>query len=496
MAKRGRKKGQKGKCSVCGVEGHTKRTCPTLKKKKKAQPEKEKPKKAKKVPAPPEPTKEQIEAAVKKASEFNLNTVVWRLLQQEAFFAAISRHIDKSRSYLVPTAGVRFNEKTLQFELLYNPLFMSQLTEAQQTDVLKHEYFHVVLDHVTGRMPPSCKDDPKIAKRWNFATDLAINSHLTNLPEGCLKPGQGPCKALPEGGAAEWYYHNLPKELQDLADQAAGGQGQGNCPSCGGSGKNDQGDDCESCGGSGQAPGVGDDGQVGDHSGWCGENQMDDATKEFAKERMKEIARKAVQEANERASWGTVSEKMKSDIMKLLYSMVDWKKVLRYFIKTSQKADKSTSIRRINKRYPYIHAGKKTNRTASLAVCIDESGSVGDKLLARFFAELNKLADLASFTVIPFDHEVAEENIYIWRKGQHKLPKRVRCGGTCFDAPTKYVNEHNFDGMIVLTDMCAPKPGRCKVQRLWMTNEANAENPYFKPAANERIVAVKADNDW
>jgi len=203
-----------------------------------------------------------------------------------------------------------------------------------------------------------------------------------------------------------------------------------------------------------------------------------------------------VEECNASTSWGSVSEATRSDIMKLLYSTVDWKKVLRYFIKTSQKADKSSSIRRINKRYPYIHAGRKTNRTAKLAIAIDESGSVGDKLLAKFFAELNKLADLATFTVIPFDHEVAESAIYTWKKGTHRLPKRALCGGTDFNAPTNYVNKHDFDGMIVLTDMCAPKPGRCKIQRLWMTNEENAKNPYFKPNANERIVAVKADNDW
>jgi predicted metal-dependent peptidase len=32
---------------------------------------------------------------------------------------------------------------------------------------------------------------------------------------------------------------------------------------------------------------------------------------------------------------------------------VDWKKVLRYFVKTSQRANKSTTIKRINRRYPY-----------------------------------------------------------------------------------------------------------------------------------------------
>jgi hypothetical protein len=51
------------------------------------------------------------------------------------------------------------------------------------------------------------------------------------------------------------------------------------------------------------------------------------------------------------------------------------------------------------------------------------------------------------------------------------------------------VNEKNFDGHIILTDMCAPKPIPSKVQRLWMTDEENGRNPYFK--TNERIITVE-----
>ena len=42
--------------------------------------------------------------------------------------------------------------------------------------------------------------------------------------------------------------------------------------------------------------------------------------------------------------------------------------------------------------------------------------------------------------------------------------------------------------MIVLTDMYAPKPKRCKAQRMWMTDQAGATNPYFK--TNERVIAI------
>ena len=206
------------------------------------------------------------------------------------------------------------------------------------------------------------------------------------------------------------------------------------------------------------------------------------------RKRFRQNALKAAEEANKAGSWGTVPGECRKEIMDKLTSTVDWKKLLRYFIKTSQRANRSSTVKRINRRYRYIHPGKKVNRVASIAISIDQSGSVSDSMLAKFYAELNKLSDLAEFTVIPFDTEVAEEHVYVWKKGDKKKWVRVRYGGTDFNPPTKYVNEKGFDGHIVLTDLCAPKPIPSKCQRMWMTTKAYAARPYFQ--TNERVIAV------
>ena len=179
---------------------------------------------------------------------------------------------------------------------------------------------------------------------------------------------------------------------------------------------------------------------------------------------------------------------MRQDILDRIQTRVDWRKVLRYFVKTSQRADKRSTPRRLNKRYPRIHPGKRVRRHAKIAISIDQSGSVDDAMLAAFFSELNELAEVAEFTVVPFDTQVAEDKVYVWKQGQTRKWERVLCGGTCFDAPTKYVNDHNFDGHIILTDMCAPKPIPSACQRMWMTTKAYADRPYFE--TNERIIAV------
>ena len=83
-----------------------------------------------------------------------------------------------------------------------------------------------------------------------------------------------------------------------------------------------------------------------------------------------------------------------------------------------------------------------------------------------------------------------DSKVFEWKKGQSRPPERVMCGGTDFNAPTKWVNEKGgFDGLIICTDMEAPKPVSCKVQRMWITDEYNAQRPYFNPKP-ERMLEV------
>jgi len=386
---------------------------------------------------------------------FDLDLHTFRLLQQEPFFAALSRRIHKYATKSIPTAGVKLNEATSQFEMVYNPDFFAKLPDEQKSGVLMHEFYHIIFEHVTGRLPSE-----GMSKLWNIATDLAINSHLQGkLPDGCCMPGVAPFEDYPVGKAAEWY---MKKLQEDQKEREENGEGEGE----------------------GEGDGFG-DGNFDDHEGW---GNASEESKAMAKERLRQAVEDAAKEASGKGSWGSMSSEMRKKIMDMITPKVDWRKVLRYFIKTSQRANKRSTVRRINKRFPYIHAGKKVNRQAKIAISIDQSGSVSDKMLAAFFAELGSLAGLAEFTVIPFDTEVGPEHVFVWKKGQRKSWERVMCGGTCFNAPTRYVNERDFDGHIVLTDMCAPKPIPSKCQRLWMTDASNAANPYF--STKERVIAI------
>ena len=392
-----------------------------------------------------------------KKSKFDLNLHTFALLRSEPFFAALSRRITKSSTTAIPTAGVKLNEKSAQFEMVYNPEFFESLPDNHIQGVLMHEFYHIIYEHVTGRLPPE-----GMSLMWNIATDLAINSHIADkLPEMACVPGRDKFEKYPTGLSAEAYYKML-KEDEQFKQDPEDGEGQP---------------------GKGQGEGLPD--SLDDHSGW---GEASDETKQMAKERLRQAVEDAAKEASNRGSWGSVSSDMRKKIMDMVNPKVDWRKVLRYFIKTSQRSNKRSTVRRINKRFPYIHSGKKVTRQAKIAISIDQSGSVSDKMLASFFAELGGLAKYAEFTVIPFDTQVEEEHVYQWKKGKKMTWDRVLCGGTCFNAPTKYVNKHSFDGHIVLTDMCAPKPVPSKCQRMWMTDQQGKDSQYF--VTNERVIVI------
>ncbi len=159
----------------------------------------------------------------KPTKPFNLNMHTARLLMREPFFAALSRRIDKIATTAIPTAGVRVNPDSAQFELMYNPEFMGALSDDHKLGILKHEFYHLIFEHVTARKPAD-----GLKRIDNIAMDLAINCHIANeLPseanpgpviggepmQACI-PGEAMFKDLPPFKSYEWYLEAL-KQMQN-----------------------------------------------------------------------------------------------------------------------------------------------------------------------------------------------------------------------------------------------------------------------------------------
>ena len=457
-------------------------------------------------------------------TDYNIDRHLLSFLQDAPFFAELSRYIRKVPTKELPTAGVAYDQEFDDLTLYWNPEFFSSLSDAEIRGVLIHEFYHLVFQHLTGRR----KTPPKM---WNIATDLAINSIIVSgenksyaLPKGGLIPGQFPVppgdreftkeekdampmasliESFPHGQASEWYFEHLKQKAEEVQKQMqqncpvhGGGQGssgnkkgsknnQKNSDSGSKAGKNknsqegqdhgEDGSDEHAHGKDGAKCTCGEDwlDSMDDHSGW---EKIPEEIREAVTGRVQGLVEKAVRKADSQANgWGNIPGHLREEIRRSVSHIVDWRNVLRQFVGSLERGNKTSSMKRINKRYPYIHPGTKRGYTAKLLIAVDQSGSVSDGMLSLFFSELSALTKRVSVTILPFDYTVATDQMTEWKKGTNPDIRRVRGGGTDFEAPTRFANDPKnrgkWDGMLVLTDGECSKPGPSRIKRGWVLGQ-------------------------
>ncbi len=429
-------------------------------------------------------------------SNFNLERHLIVFLQDCAFFAELSRQLSKVATRDIPTAAVSYDPRTDQIILFYNPDFFETLSNYEIRGVLTHEFYHLVFCHLSTRR----KGPPRM---WNVATDLAINSLIVEnaqkpsgsgndltdariLPKFVLMPGQWPTKpdgrelskeekqgaelaaliaSFPKLKASEWYFTKI-QEAAQASKKKKREKGEQGSPG-------------------GNEPGEGGFGEFGDEDEWIDSwddhtawDEISEEQREYVTGKVKAIIEKATRHADSTATgWGSIPAELREDIRRSISNIVNWRAVLRQFMGSLVRGGRTTSIKRINRRYPYIHPGVKRGYTAKLLVARDESGSVYDEMLELFFGELNSLTKKVEIDFIPFDCYCDEKDIVRWAKGTIplKATKRTKGGGTDFNAPTKIFNDPKnrgrWNGCIILTDGMAPAPGPCRGKRAWLLGQ-------------------------
>ena len=404
-------------------------------------------------------------ASEKAAAAFELDPHLVKLMWDEPFFSNILRRVTKVRTDAIPTAGVLAKDGDIK--MWWNPRFLAGLTSKQVKGLCKHECYHLILEHTTTR-----RRDPH--KVWNYATDLAINSPMMipkdELPEGGLIPGEAwpelteeqlekfsdkhidryqrlsdLIAGLEPNLSSDEYFAILMKDPDAEDDIAGGGE-------------------CE--GGEG-GEGVGMPGTMDDHDGW---GDMGDEDKEFVSGKIKQILEEAVKDCDAKGQWGSVPAETRKKLREMVANEIPWQSILRRFVGQTRRSNRHSTIRRVNRKYPGIHPGVQKGYTSSIAVYIDQSGSVGDGELEMLFAELRSLAKQTEFVCYHFDSTVDVDSETTWRKGRTPSAHRTRCGGTCFSVVTKHANKNKsrFDGYLILTDGYASDPGPSALKRGWV----------------------------
>ena len=132
-----------------------------------------------------------------------LSRVKTQLLYSHPFWASLATSLKWVEREDIPTAA------TDGVHLFYNKKFIEPLTEPQLKGIIAHEVCHVALKHHL-RMHDR---DPK---KWNFATDFAINTMLLDqdfeLPDGVLIDPQY------KDMSSENIYNALPED-QDFSNE-------------------------------------------------------------------------------------------------------------------------------------------------------------------------------------------------------------------------------------------------------------------------------------
>ena len=316
--------------------------------------------------------------------------------------------------------------------VLYDPKFVSDLTDDQLKFLVAHECMHPMLEHNFRRQ----SRDPK---RWNRAADYVINQLLTD--EGIGKFIEGGClnKSLYDAGngVSEHIYALLPEGGDDGDGGGMGGTGQ----------------DLED-----------------------GEGTAQDQAQQSAEWRVK-----VAQAAQAAKMMGKLSVGMARLVDAILNPTVDWRDVLQRFV-TKHKTDER-SFSRPNRRFlsQGLYMPSRSGEVMGpIAFLVDCSGSVDDKQLAQMAAEMRTVhEDLRpeKLHVVYFDSEVSHYECY---GPDDSLDIRFHGGGgTDVRAAFDYLEAEGYADdvvcTVVLTDGYTPYPDSCHYPLIWaMTTDMNA----------------------
>jgi predicted metal-dependent peptidase len=215
----------------------------------------------------------------------------------------------------------------------------------------------------------------------------------------------------------------------------------------------------ESGGAGGDGEGEGKPQGFDDHD-WEGAQELTEQEKKGIAKEVDQALRQGMI-AHNKAN-GAGAGRMGRELGDLLEPQIDWREVLREFVKSICNAKDASSWRRVNRRYLSGDTYMPTlvgERVGRIAIGIDTSGSIGGPELDRFLSEVKSIAEDVHpefVDLIYWDSEVAAHEEY----DVATVPNIVSStkpkggGGTDPTAMMRYLKEKNItpECIIMLTD--------------------------------------------
>ena len=369
-----------------------------------------------------------------------------------ALFAGLFMVGRTSVSDLVPTA--RTNGRDAE----YGRAFVDKLSDKELAFLVMHENMHKCYRHLT-TWKALHEIDHGLA---NMACDHVINIQLYDMDqsESVLSHPRDPKTGKPMGCFDVRFRGMDTKQVLDILRQKqeeGGGGGQGG----------EEGEEGDGDGGNGRQ-GVEDSNGLDEHD-WQGAQE---GLSEQEKKQLEQDIDHALRQGAIYA--GKVGGNMSREIGELLAPKIDWREVLKRFVKTSLRGRDAPSWRKAHKNYLWQDVilpaiiGKKMKH---LVIAMDTSGSIQGPLLDAFLSEMNKLLqDVAPdrVDILYWDTKVDGHETYTNDlKSIVSKTKPRGGGGTDPDCIPEFMikNKLKPDALVVLSDgyMHSNPPGWARV---------------------------------
>ena len=335
----------------------------------------------------------------------------------------------------------------------YGRAFADGLSDKELAFLVMHENMHKCYRHLTTWKALHAIDH----QLANMACDHVINIQLydMDMSESVLSHPRDPKTGKHMGCFDERFRGMDAKQVFDILREEQP-EPDGPCRE-GEEGDEDGGDNpVRGKGGNGRGNDRQDVGNSLDEHDWQG---AQDGLSEEEKKQLEQDIDQALRQGAIYA--GKVGAHMSREIGELLAPKVDWRAVLKRFVKTHLKNRDAPSWRKAHKNYLWqdvILPAIVGKRMKHLVIAMDTSGSVVGPLLSAFMGELNKIVvDLKPerVDILYWDTSVDGHETYTSGHGDivHKT-KPSGGGGTNPDCIPPYMAKHkiNPDALVILTD--------------------------------------------
>ena len=453
-------------------------------------------------------------------------------LTEPVFFAVYCSH------RLVMNANMQCPLRSGKERIEYNPTIIEAMPDTMLRDLMRIEVIRILLQHPYARQPMGC---PSLVLQT--ASDLVI-SPAYNLAWANLAHPED--FDLPTGQHYEWYAYRLSEMAVHRDGDApsegdsGGEQGEGSSQNAEEEQEQQQGDgqgeqqeqDEKAFHQDGDAPSRGNSGgRQGEEStednrqkttdnsqGNEGDELTEDKSQQSTVDGNEEDeshakptsgytdlweedqfqARQITDIVKSSSSWGSLPGGLIELIKKTAEGKIDYRAVLRMFRASILSQKRRLTRMRPSRRFGFEQMGSRYDFTTRLLIAIDTSGSVGSEDLGRYLNVTTSFFKygIQQIDVLMFDAKVQGKPLALTdAKKNIKELKVCGRGGTDFQAPVDYAVEHpEYDGLIIITDGCAPCPDteRLRTKLLWVIdNESGYKSIYENLRKTGRVCLME-----